>query len=201
VTSEEQNLETAMMQLIRQQMGGAIRAAIAALGMAPSFEPFMAALAANESSGNASQQRREPRELMQFARVLMDEITEYQGIGSGLLMKAITQALLPSAIVRTLMNYCTSYGPTQIMGWHALKDGYSLSELVTLESHFRRCAGYVRSFQKEFNLAPPAADADAEKFFRCWNGGHPTAQTADPEYVAKGLRRMALYQQLAKLAA
>jgi hypothetical protein len=201
VTAEEQNLETAMMQLIRQQMGGAIRAAIAQLGMAPSFEPFIAALAANESSGNASQTRFEAAEVGEFALVLCDARPSYQGITSAQLLKAITGSLMISAAVKQLVNFCTSWGPTQIMGWHALKDGYPLSELVTLESHFRRCAGYVRSFQKEFNLAPPATDADAEKFFRCWNGGHPTAETADPEYVSKGLRRMALYQQLARLAA
>jgi hypothetical protein len=184
--------ETALMRTIRDTMAAPIRAAIVSSAIP---ESFVAALVANESGGNAGATRYEPYELGQFALVLCGDRQDYQGITSAVLLGKILSGNVSDA-VKKLVNICTSWGPTQIMGWHAIKDGYPIGDLSLLRSHFARAAGYLAAFQREFPQTAQRTDTAWFDLFTCWNAGRPGNPTSDPTYSARGLRRMKIYEGL-----
>lgn len=87
----------------------------------------------------------------------------------------------------------TSYGYTQIMGWHALEWHWPLVELLDPTRHFGFVLTLLHWFTEHYQLDPAA---DADKLLRCWNTGRPDGKTYDPKYVPNGLRRMRLYQEV-----
>lgn len=188
--------ETALMSLIRDQMGAPIRDAVKGTAIP---EAFVAALTANESGGNPAASRFEAAEQDEFLLVLDCKRGPYQGITAAQLQKAIR------GDTRSLVAFCTSWGPTQIMGWHAIKEGYPLSELLTIPRHFYHAVQELLDFAREFRMMlPPAPFPDGVAFpdqiatdlFHCWNAGAPTRPTTDPAYSADGLERMKIYLNL-----
>ena len=185
--------ETALMKLIRDTLGAQIRAAVAGT---PIPESFVAALVANESGGNLAATRYEAAELGRFALVLAGKRESYQGIVKATLSAALRGVYTLEQGAQILVNYCTSWGPTQIMGWQALKGGYPLSELSLPTKHFPHAVELLVSFSKEFTLISDGVQTSWANFFRCWNTGRPDGKTFDPNYATNGLYRMQIYQQL-----
>lgn len=183
--------ETALMQLIRDQYGAYIRIAVAGKSIP---EAFVAALVANESGGNAGATRYEAAELGRFAQVLTEERKDYQGIGAQSLTNWILRgSFTAKGIATNLVSLCKSWGPTQIMGWHALKGAYPISELQTAEKHFVHTAELLNDFIISWRLHMPDQSKD---LFTCWNAGGPANTTSDPYYAVRGLLRMQIYQEL-----
>lgn len=156
---------------------------------------FVAALEANESGGNPSKTRYEAAEVGRFARVLAGIDTRYQGIGAAELTGAIMSAPISSA-VKKLIDFCTSWGPLQIMGWQAIKGKYSVGDLQVLEKHYSKGYSLLRDFQIAFPETTSEKDRGWLALFTCWNAGAPDRSTTDPEYAARGLARMKLYAEI-----
>ena len=104
-----------------------------------------------------------------------------------------------------LRGLATSWGLTQIMGYHTLScdrvPGDLLDPQFNLELAVRLAAHFVQAFQLEVRRD----GGDYEGLFRCWNSGAPRddpktprveAKTFDPRYAENGLRRMAIYREL-----
>lgn len=165
------------------------------------FPPaLLAALTANESGLDESAARFEPSAYESLSFVVIGKKAEYQGIGALDLTKYL-ENLTPPATVLSMVNLATSWGPTQIMGWQALKRGYAIAELTNLETHYLRATDVLRDIGRQFNtiLPPPGGQVAADgwaAWFHCWNAGSPTGKTFDPNYPANGVRRLALYESL-----
>lgn len=187
--------EQAMLRLIRDTMGAQIRAAIHGT---PLTEAFVAALVANESSGNPGAKRFEAAEAGWFIQVMSGSRPAYQGITKDKLQAAILAGGLGwGSVAQTIEDLCTSWGPTQIMGWHGLKGGYKVGELQVLESHFKWAAFELMAFVNQFKLTLPG-NSGWINLFHCWNAGAPHNPTSDPEYAMRGVMRMGLYEILSK---
>jgi hypothetical protein len=181
-----------MMLSIKTQMGQTIRATCG-VGM----EAFVAALVANESSGDPEVSRFEPGVMASMAEVLAERKPNFGSITGKILMPMLSSAALRfggmRAAVSLLMDLATSWGPTQIMGYQTIGMLISIDDLKTAgEKHFQLCGSILKAFIQEWHLA----GADWESLFRCWNTGRATGETTDPAYVAKGLSRMAIYEGL-----
>jgi len=71
-------------------------------------------------------------------------------------------------------------------------------DLLEPRFHFRVALELLAQFAERYQLDPTREFAE---MFRCWNTGQPYGPphgpaTTDPEYVAKGIHRMALYAKL-----
>lgn len=165
---------------------------------------FLVALTANESGGNPQAARFEPA----VYRHLLDVSTRRRPI-----FGAVTPAALDAAIARVLgpqqdsprpsqaaattdaalRQLATSWGFTQIMGYHMVNQPGTVRDLLDPAFHFRFAVKLLLGFSRAFHLDPAR---DVEALFRCWNTGRPDGATFDPAYVSNGLRRMHLCREL-----
>lgn len=176
-------------------------------------ESFWAALTANESAGVFDAKRFEPGVYAHLQAVAAGEVKAYGSIT----LPAITsaeetaraetyhaqildaawaaahQAELAALDDATLRSLATSWGFTQVMGYHSLEWRRPLAEIVVPATHYQTAARLMASFSSVYGLDPTA---DFEAMARCWNGGHPTAKTWDPNYVPNLLRRMQVWDSL-----
>ena len=105
--------------------------------------------------------------------------------------KSPSTAALADDFIRRL---ATSWGLTQIMGYHLIGRGEPIERLLEPEFHYRIAVELIQDFALRHHLDP---GRDFEALFRCWNTGRPDGQTTDPAYAEKGLRRLELYRELA----
>lgn len=210
--------DTELMQVIKERMGDYIAGAVEGSAIPASL---VAALVANESGGNLAATRFEPEVFGSLARVVAAHKSAFEpaGIkapigGSDLLAyicpvrpMAGGQVAQPPATVATknvsdsilsLINLATSWGPTQIMGWHALEFNFPLGELSAIGTHFDRTMQLLEWFCQKYGITKDVLGPNTMEMylFHCWNTGQPHGVTADPNYAANGLARMALYEAL-----
>ncbi len=189
-----------LMQSLKAQYRATIAAA-AAVSSVPAA--FLAALVANESGGNANAKRFEPHVLAALWEVLLGRKEAYGSIARLSVVGYVTGVSVPpsSSIAATLPAnafqrvdaLATSWGLTQIMGYHALEFGTTIDDLKTPATGMRITTLMFAAFSRSFQLD---LAKDFEALLRCWNGGHPTAPTFDPNYVPNALRRMDLWNSL-----
>jgi len=179
---------------------GAVVAAACSVSSVP--EAFIAALIANESGGNVNAKRFEHTVLAALWEVLLGRKAAYGSIARASLVGYVAgvpvptinvPANLPANAFQRVDALATSWGLTQIMGYHALEFGVTIDALISPESGLQIATKMLSGFARSFNLD---VTKDFEAMLRCWNGGHPTAQTFDPQYVPNGLARMALWSSL-----
>jgi hypothetical protein len=193
-----------LMQSLKTRFGTTIAAACSASSVP---EAFMAALIANESGGNVNAKRFEHSVLAAIWEVLLGRKAAYGSLGRADLVAYVTGIAGPSSGQRAVNApnnlpgdafqrvdaLATSWGLTQIMGYHALEFGVTIDTLISPENGLEIATKLLAKFAISFRLD---ITRDFEQFFRCWNGGHPTAETFDPQYVANGLERMKLWKFL-----
>lgn len=178
------------MACVRARWGALIAEACGASSIPP---PFLAALVANESGGREGARRFEPRV---FAKL--------KGVRNGKNRgpAPLEPRQLAGADEEALSQLATSYGLTQIMGYHVLGDrGKGTGDSTTTDPHrlldprfnLQNARRMLAVFCASFDLDPRT---DFEQMFRCWNTGRPDGKTFDPQYVEKGLARMKLYEEL-----
>ena len=92
---------------------------------------------------------------------------------------------------RDLRQFATSYGPTQMMGYHCFKIQCSINELKG-PYHLQWAVTWM-----EKNYASYARRGDWEACFRIHNTGRPNGRTYHRNYVQKGLERMEYYERWA----
>ena len=182
---------------------------------------FLGALTANESGGNSRAARFEPAVYRHLKAVAAGAVARYGGIQAEDLSAEVNEMLHPkssdyhgryltapfaanhqralAAIEdEVLRELATSWGPTQIMGYHMVGRGGTVRDLLDSEFHYRVALELLAEFSEEYQLD---LAHEFQEMFRCWNTGQPYGETYDPDYVPNGLRRMGLYRERAVRAA
>lgn len=208
--------ESDIMQAVKQACGAALDDFSPSTAVPVAF---WAALTANESGANilrgdaiGSITRREPAVFTHLALVAAGFQPRYGSIALSDLVQADDQQSTrpvachtpfalqaPSLItantqtqlsVADLLAWATSWGWTQLMGYHAIEWKVAVDDLVDPEKHYRFAAKLMDGFIRQFKL-DPAKDFDG--MARCWNTGRPDGVTYDPKYVPNLHRRMQLW--------
>lgn len=178
---------------------------------------FLGALTANESGGDARAARFEPAVYRHLAAVVSGESPAYGSIHADDLRAELGRVLHPKADDfhthflqpafgsnhrralaalpdEGLRELATSWGFTQIMGYHMVGREGNVRELLEPGFHYRVALELLAEFGAAFELD---LAREFSEMFSCWNAGQPYAQCFDPHYLENGLHRMGLYRQLA----
>lgn len=179
---------------------------------------FLGALTASESGGNSKAARFEPAVYRHLSAVANGRFPVFAGIRAPELDAELEEMLHPKAggfharylgpgfttdhrdqLARleeeALRELATSWGFTQIMGYHMVGREGTSRQLIDPDFHYRLAVELLAEFARDFELDP---GVEFEEMFRCWNTGSPYGNTFDPEYVAKGLARLKLYREVAQ---
>ncbi len=182
---------------------------------------FLAALTANESGGNPNVARFEPAVYRHLKAIAAGLSPAYGGIRAGALDAELSEILHPKAgpfharyltspfganhrqeIAAleddALRELATSWGFTQMMGYHMVGRNGTVRDLLEPQFHYRMALELLAEFAQEYQLD---LGHEFEEMFRCWNTGQPYGKTFDPDYVEKGLKRMHLYREVSKVPA
>jgi len=145
---------------------------------------YMAALISLESvpPGNKNSERFEP---FVYSRLLD---LKYRGLPYG----SLSRRILSEYSDEEIRKFATSYGLTQIMGYHCLEMGCSIDDLKG-RYHLLWAMNWMRKNYNQMLLKK-----DWQACFRIHNTGRANGVTARPDYVTRGLLRMAYYQKWEK---
>ena len=187
------------MQRVNERAGKYLRAANTSV--VP--QSFLAALTANESLGDPGAKRYERAVLEKLVSVCLGQRPHYHGVTAGMLLLkadlAETHAKFAFRQLAHLQDAATSWGFTQIMGYHAIRMGSSISELANPERHYALTVKLLnecpenckRKYGVDVDLTK-----DFEKMARWWNSGNPRGKTYHESYVPNILRRMTQWAQI-----
>jgi len=181
---------------------------------------FLGALTANESAGAPDAARFEPAVYRHLLAVAAGEAPAYAGIQTAEIERQIEDRLHPKAPEfharyltgafaagqgepiaalrdEVLRELATSWGFTQIMGYHVLGRRPRVRDLLDPGRHYSLAVELLAEFAHDYQLD---LGREFEPMFRCWNTGQPHGKTYDPAYVENGMRRMDLYAEVAAQA-
>ena len=195
--------EQELMQSIKTVWGAHIQTAASTSSVPASF---LAALVANESGGKADAKRFEPGVLAHLWEVLLGRKAAFGSIGRADLV-AYVSALerngtprvpgnLPADAFERVDALATSWGLTQVMGYHVLDSLINPGSIENLKDGAGNLVVTLRmlaQFARRFDLD---VTKDFEQLFRCWNTGQPDGKTFDQNYALNGLTRMAVWTSL-----
>ncbi|HUZ46026.1 MAG TPA: hypothetical protein VMW54_05265 [Terriglobia bacterium] len=176
---------------------------------------FLGALTANESGGRRDATRFEPGVYRHLQAVASGKSGAYGSLTAAAL-DAEAAKLLPSDAAlharhltaafaanhgaqlaslpdEALRELSTSWGYTQIMGYHMVGRAGKVRDLIDPPFHYRVALRLLSEFAAGYDLDPAR---EFSEMFCCWNTGRPNGKTFDPNYVENGLRRMRIYRQL-----
>jgi hypothetical protein len=210
--------EARLVALVYARCGALILSACAASSVEPEF---LGALVANESGGDPRAARFEPSVYRHLAAVAAGAAPSYAGFSREPLSAEIADMLHPKSgdfhgrylsapfaanhqrdlgalADEALRELATSWGYTQIMGYHMIGRAGTVRDLLDPRRHFRIALGLLAEFIEEYQLDPRREFAE---MFCCWNTGRPYGRTYDPHYIERGLARMELYRRQAARAA
>ncbi|MGH9468943.1 MAG: hypothetical protein ACRD1N_01210 [Terriglobia bacterium] len=177
---------------------------------------FLAALTANESGGEVEASCFEQETYAHLRAVASGRVAAFGSIGRQTLLAALQQSAgapaqpLPGRLAATefspealraisgmedheLRALATSWGLTQIMGYHMVERKAAIRQLLDPQFHYRFAVELLTDFARRFRLR---LSSDFESLFRCWNTGDPEGETFDPDYVARGMLRARIYRDL-----
>ncbi|MHB8653250.1 MAG: hypothetical protein ACYDA9_05155 [Terriglobia bacterium] len=177
---------------------------------------FLGALTANESGANDHAMRFEPAVYRHLVAVVSGGEPAYGSIKAEVLLAKLGRVLHPKADDfhahfltpafgsnhaaaltalpdEGLRELATSWGYTQIMGYHMVERHGEVRDLLQPAFHFRVALELLAEFAAAHQLNHTGEFAE---MFCCWNTGQPYGKTYDPMYVENGLSRMAIYKKL-----
>jgi hypothetical protein len=196
-----------LMQSIKTKWGAVIATACQASSVP---ESFLAALIAGESGGNPDAKRFEKNVLASLWQVLLGRAPHYGSISRPQLFAYISAVRtgqtprpadsLPGDAFERLDELATSWGLTQIMGYHLfdvtpVPGGVirTIEQLKEPAETLRLSIFMLATFAHQFSLS---LVQDFGELFTCWNTGSPHGTTFDPNYVRNGVTRMGIYETL-----
>lgn len=179
------------MSIVNEKAGEYLRTADR--GVIP--ESFLAALTANESLGDAGAKRFEPGVLSRLVSVILGQRRSYNGVTAGMLWlppDPATKSQEKYALdqIQHLQDAATSWGFTQIMGYHMLRWDREIALLVDPSRHYEFTLKLL-SECTEVDLSK-----DFEKMGRWWNTGKVDGKTYHESYIPNILRRMTQWAQI-----
>ena len=210
--------ERRLVERVYERCGAVIEQACAASSLPVEF---LVALTANESGGRADASRFEPGVYRHLQAVARGERPAYGSLTAAALdaeaaellppddtklhARYLTQAFgerhgqeiqqFPDEVLRQL---ATSWGYTQIMGYHMVGRAGTVRDLLDPPFHFRVAVQLFSEFGADYQLD---LGHEFSEMFCCWNTGRPYGKTFDPNYVENGLRRMRICRQLPAVVA
>lgn len=175
---------------------------------------FLAALVMNESAGDPRAVRFEPAVYRHLVQVAQGKSPRYGSLTRAKIASEVAEILNPKAPAfhgdfltagftaahgeqlaaspdEALRELATSWGLTQIMGYHMVPRAGTPRDLIEPRFHFRIAVELLSEFAERYALD---LTRDFESMFRCWNTGQPYGVTTDPRYVEKGLHRLEIYR-------
>lgn len=170
--------ETLKMSRIRDRWGARLVWACAGTAIRPEI---IAALVASESGGNPGATNLEESILAMFHNILA---------GRPVRWKPLTQSQLKRLTDQQMRDYATSYGLTQITGYHVFPR--DPRELLDPDTCLRETVVMLEDWLRRYALDP---DKQAAELFHCWNGGGPHNRTV-PGYVEHGMAHLRAYEAL-----
>ncbi len=177
---------------------------------------FLAALVANESGGNPHAARFEPAVYRHLSDVVRGARASYCSLRAEAILTEVEDMLHPKADEfharyltphfganhltelsaledEALRELSTSWGYTQIMGYHLVGRPGTVRDLLEPALHFRLALQLLAEFAEEYQLD---VTREFEEMFRCWNTGKPYGKTFDPDYAPRGVARMGIYAEI-----
>lgn len=173
-------------------------------------ESFLAALTANESLGDPEAKRFEPAVLGRLVSVILGQRRSYNGVTAGMLLAEYEEAdathsgespeEFATRQIQRLQDAATSWGFTQIMGYHMLRWDEEISQLTAPTRHYEftlRLLGEcpedsLRKHGVKVNLSK-----DFEMMGRWWNTGAPVGKkTYHESYLPNILKRMEEWESM-----
>jgi len=178
---------------------------------------FLGALTANESGGNSQAARFEPAVYRHLAAVIAGESPAFGSLAADDLQAKVGliahrkspdyhgQFLNPPFAAQhhgalseledeSLRELATSWGYTQIMGYHLVGRAGTVPDLLEPAFHFHLALTLLGEFAAHHHLDLTREFAE---MFCCWNTGQPYGKCFDTHYVEHGLQRMGSYRELA----
>ncbi|MDH5656559.1 MAG: N-acetylmuramidase family protein [Spirochaetia bacterium] len=173
-----ENEEDAIMFHIYHSMHEEIKHAVQGTDLDPSY---LAALISLESHppGNRKSER--------FEKNIYERLVQLKQDGRK--FGFIERSSLNGKSDRELREFATSYGLTQIMGFHCIELGCTPEDLKG-KYHLQWAAAWM---QKHYGRK--AKQKNWPACFRIHNTGHPGGETYRKDYVERGLARMAYYNK------
>lgn len=203
--------ERALMRRISARWGALIREVLSRSSIP---EPFLAALIASESGGDPQAQRFEPA-----AYRRLKALVEGGAAAWGRLSKASLEAevgetlghrspeyhelrlngryqLRYGAALREmtdeLLRACaTSWGLTQIMGYHQVGRDGTPWDLLDPKTNLARAVELLAEFAEAYQLD---LRSEFSALLASWNTGRPNGVTFDPQYIPRTLARLKIYE-------
>lgn len=176
---------------------------------------FLAALTVLESGGDPNLIRFEPGVYRHLQAVANGESPAYSTVAPGAFGTESEERLHPKAVEvhtlhltadfsarhgeqlagmddRALRELASSWGCTQIMGYHMLVRRGAVRDLLDPAFHYHVALQLLAEYAFDYQLD---VTCEFEELFRCWNTGRPYSSTADPDYADRGLELMELYRR------
>lgn len=116
-----------------------------------------------------------------------------QGGTSPLEYAGLTREYLEGLDDQGLRDLATSWGLTQVMGYHVARRPGGIALLCNPTSHLKIALELLSEFAERFGLD---LRLEFRELFHCWNSGRPYGKTFDPEYAEKGISRLQIYKEL-----
>ncbi|MBI1941489.1 MAG: hypothetical protein HYS33_08295, partial [Acidobacteria bacterium] len=193
--------ELRLMRRVQERCGDVLREACKFSSVLPEF---LAALTANESGANPRAARFEPAVYRHLKAVADGRRPAYGGIARESLDAEIEEMLHPKAAAfhgvyltasfaedyatslaaspdAALRDLATSWGYTQIMGYHMVRREGTVRDLLDARFHFRVALELLAEFAARYELD---LAHEFDEMFRCWNTGQPYGETFHADYVA-----------------
>jgi hypothetical protein len=212
-------MSIALMQIVRREAGERIRQ-IAAISSAPAA--FWAALTANESGvdllrGKPHREicRREKQVFAALCLVAGGFDTRYgqvhlEGMGNevaeemrpatyhednvDVTVRVAKQAIGQLLTIENILRWASSWGYTQLMGYHCLRWGdATVEDLRNPDVHYRLAARLLAGECQRFGVD---MTREFEAMGRIWNAGRPDGKTYLPGYIPDLMRRMEIWKGL-----
>jgi hypothetical protein len=199
--------QKALMQRVYNLAGTEIAAATRASSVPPEF---LAALIANETGGEPNASRFEPAVCAELQDVIAGRKATFHkpgmrnplGRADLIAWLQIPHAPLAgdvggpvpvASLLKELERLATSWGWTQIMGYHAIEFSKPAAMLTDRTGNLEFAVLMLTVFANMYSLD---LGAEFTELFHCWNAGRPDRPTFDPNYVPNGLARLAAYKAI-----